>query len=72
MNVPNCSTFVASQQSIALTISTVQAGDPACGAAPGNISLRAEYSDTRDGRRAGVKWAFLQAFILFQKALVGR
>lgn len=50
----------------------LQAGDPACGTALGDMWLHAEYSDTRDGRGAGGKWAFLQAYILFQKALVGR
>lgn len=33
--------------------------------------LHSEYSDTRDGRGAGGKWAMLQAHLLFQKALVG-
>lgn len=48
-----------------------QAGDAACGTALGDMWLNGEYSDTRDGRGAGGKWAMLQAYILYQKALVG-
>lgn len=48
-----------------------KAGDPACATGLADMWLHGEYSDTRDGRGAGGKFAMLQAYLLFTQALVG-
>ncbi|CAN0209436.1 unnamed protein product, partial [Hapterophycus canaliculatus] len=52
-----------------LHVEGIRAGDPACGTGLADMWLHSEYSDTRDGRGAGGKWAMMQAFLLFKKAL---
>ncbi|CAM9906834.1 unnamed protein product, partial [Ectocarpus sp. 4 AP-2014] len=46
-----------------------KAGDPACATGLADMWLHGEYSDTRDGRGAGGKYAMLQAYLLFTQAL---
>ena len=50
----------------------IQALDPLSGTALADMWLHSEYTDSRDGRGAGGKWSMLQAYLLFQKALVSR
>ncbi|CAN0373964.1 unnamed protein product, partial [Laminaria digitata] len=52
-----------------LYVKGFNAGDPACGTALADMWLHSEYSDTRDGRGAGGKWAMMQAYLLFWQSL---